>query len=179
MLRLVGSENTGKYGKDFGQTVGVLHHLSDHGVGVDYSGQYCSLGCVVGSVEGRPGLLYRDLPPEQPQGWPKTPGLPRDCGPQLPLGAGFDLRVGGLASCGQVSDVGITWPTVELVYLDFLPPPGLHVVPDLRDSVAKPYLQDLLVALHSRDCALGVAKQGDPVGHLAEPWQDRGDEPGK
>ena len=103
-----------------------------------HSGQYCSLGHQVGGVEGRPGLLQGDLPPELPGGWPQTPGLPRDSWPQLPLGTGTDLGMSGLAPCGQVSDIGFTWPVVELVNLDFLPPPGLHVVSDLHDSIPKP-----------------------------------------
>ena len=33
-----------------------------------------------------------------------------------------------LATCGHVSDIGFTWPVVELVNLDILPPPGLHMI---------------------------------------------------
>ena len=85
----------------------------------------------------------------------------------------------GFAPCGQVSNVGFTWPVVKLVNLDFLPTPGLHVVSDLRDPIPEPDLQDLLVALHSRYGALGVAKERDPAGQLAEARQDRGDQSGK
>ena len=80
---------------------------------------------------------------------------------------------------GQVSDVGISWLVMDLVNLDMAAPPGLYMVSDLRDSVPEPDLKDLLVALHGRDCALGVAEEGDPARELGEPRQDRGDESGE
>ena len=138
-------------------------------MGVEHSGQYCSLGHEIGGLEGRPCLLLRDLPLDLPGGWQQTPGLPRDRWPQLPLGARTEFRMSSLAPCGQVSDISFPWLMVELVNLDILPLPGLHVVSDFCDSVPEPDFQDLLVALHGRDGALGVAKEEILLGSLLNP----------
>ena len=142
--------------------VRVLQHLSDQGVEVERSGQYCGLGDKVGRVEDRPGLLLGNLPLELTRGWPQTPGLPRDSRTQLPLGTRTNLGMCSLASGGQVGYVSFSLPVVELVDLDIQTPPGLHVITNFSDSVTEPKFKDLLVALHGRDSELGVAKERDP-----------------
>ena len=68
---------------------------------------------------------------------------------------------------------------MKLVNLDLLLSPGLHVFTDFCHSVPEPDFEYLLVALHSRYGALGVAEEGYPVGQLAEARQDRGDQSGE
>ena len=67
-----------------------------------------------------------------------------------------------LAPGGQVGYVGFSWPVIELVNMDMLAPPGLHMISDLSHSVPEPDFKDLLVALDGGDSALRVPEEGDP-----------------